>query len=76
MQIICKFLKILSCKRDHPYITSGKWLDVSGELGPMGSENDNFVDVQYCVNAEIVGGSESLKMCWRNIGMVPNSGLI
>ena len=54
--------------RDHPYITSAK-----GFLGWVW-KNAIFADVQYCFNADIVGGwvKKSPKICWRNKGMVPN----
>ena len=37
----------------------------------MGSENAIFVDVQYCIYDDIVGGSEKSKISSRNIEMVP-----
>ena len=43
---------------DHPYITSAK------ELGGWGQKMAIFADVQYCIYADIVGGSKkSPKIC-------------
>ena len=41
--------------RDHPYITSPK------ELGRWGQKMAIFADVQYCIYADIVGGSEKVQ---------------
>ena len=40
------------CPRDHPYITSAKG------LGGWVQKMAIFADVQYCIYADIVGGSE------------------
>ena len=57
----------IESRRDHPYITSAKG------LGGWGQKMSIFADVQYCIYANIVGGSEkSPKICWRNIGMIPS----
>ena len=42
---------------DHPFITSEK------ELGEGGSKKDIFADGQYCIHADIVGGSEKVQKC-------------
>ena len=53
---------------DHPYITSAK------RLGGWGQKMTNFAGFQYCIYVNTVGGYvKSPKICWRNIGMVPNS---
>ena len=55
----CKFEDFqLFLARNHPYITSGK-----GLAGWVGSKKGGgeFADVQYCIYADIVGGSEKVQ---------------
>ena len=51
MMIIFKIVRI----RDHPYITSVKGLGGWVQKGVV------FADVQYCIYADIVGGSEKVQ---------------